>query len=458
MGDLSETYHQVAVKVNDGSGCLFQPVSSEYTYVLTAKHCIVPEKINCNRAKCIIDDCEINECKDKITKPIVISVWNNIMDKNELKEIARVSIGECFFFPQDNIISDVAVILINRIDKVPKITIYDGISRNENVTICGFPLVAKERPEPVIKDFIVTQTMGKSNFIINYNSATFSFNKSSYNNMSGFSGSGTFIESNDKLFLTGIYTELNDPQGVHGYRCFHVDKLNKILEWHNLPKLIPQSLTSFEFYITDALEKNRSEVRELLYSFSSNIISNFTPLEIISKYAKHLFLPFDDCFENNSMNGTLWKNWLIYLTFLHIAFNRVPDYGDIELGRARLFHTELEYIEDIIRKLYDKDVIDYLERKNYTILISNDKEPYDNFATYKDVKKILKDTFYVPLSSSGDNDDIQQQGKSFDIASVRGKRLRIYHVNYILRELNNTKYIFNNIQWSLKQVIRKYIK
>ena len=42
--DINEKYEQLAVKVKcnglEGSGCLFQPDSDTFTYVLTAKHCL----------------------------------------------------------------------------------------------------------------------------------------------------------------------------------------------------------------------------------------------------------------------------------------------------------------------------------------------------------------------------------------------------------------------------------
>ncbi len=38
MATIEDQLRFYAVKVNEGSGCLFQPDSKEYTYVLTVKH------------------------------------------------------------------------------------------------------------------------------------------------------------------------------------------------------------------------------------------------------------------------------------------------------------------------------------------------------------------------------------------------------------------------------------
>ena len=40
IGDLYRIYSCV---VNNGSGCLFQPKSSEYTFILTVKHNLIKE-------------------------------------------------------------------------------------------------------------------------------------------------------------------------------------------------------------------------------------------------------------------------------------------------------------------------------------------------------------------------------------------------------------------------------
>ena len=35
---LDEKYQKISIMINNGTGVLFQPMSNEFTYILTAKH------------------------------------------------------------------------------------------------------------------------------------------------------------------------------------------------------------------------------------------------------------------------------------------------------------------------------------------------------------------------------------------------------------------------------------
>ena len=103
----------VTVKVNSGSGCLFQPLNSEYSYVLTAQH--------------VIEDVEKIEI-----------IRQNLDDEGEVINESIEVIGEPFFHNNEN--KDAAIIKVKKVDGI-ELLLRDESSQNnlDNYYLSGHP-------------------------------------------------------------------------------------------------------------------------------------------------------------------------------------------------------------------------------------------------------------------------------------------------------------------------------
>src|ERR1700733_8317400 len=110
MPTIDQKLRYYAVKVNRGSGCIFQPDTIEYTYVLTVKH---------NIQKADHSLCSANE--------ITIQSGNL-----EGEPIAIVGV-----YPHDNL--DIAVIVVEYIGNRDYYLSQARPKRNEQVRVFGYP-------------------------------------------------------------------------------------------------------------------------------------------------------------------------------------------------------------------------------------------------------------------------------------------------------------------------------
>lgn len=183
----SEILQRVAVRIEcknlTGSGCLFQPETDEFTYVLTAKHCLIngengsppmPEEITITCHTAI-----------QLSNPDVLDYY---LDEN----------------------LDLALI---RIEYVPGVPLLKTAVARDNVLLKmrGFPDILNNEAETLAANFVEQE-----NDIIKLRvDATLStFNYDARHNVEGFSGAGIYIDLEGRLYLTGILTNIGNPEGA----------------------------------------------------------------------------------------------------------------------------------------------------------------------------------------------------------------------------------------------------
>ena len=107
------------VVVNGGSGCIFQPVDKEYSYILTAKHNLTD---NNNRIDTLI---RFQYNKNKWEK-LPIEIDSLVEGKNYLSHPDK----------------DIAILKINRItdlEPIHRIDTNDILQEPDNYCLCGYP-------------------------------------------------------------------------------------------------------------------------------------------------------------------------------------------------------------------------------------------------------------------------------------------------------------------------------
>jgi WD40 repeat protein/energy-coupling factor transporter ATP-binding protein EcfA2 len=180
MYTTEEQLRFYAVKVNNGSGCIFQPQSEEYTYVLTAAHNI----------------------------------------QGDTATIQRFDLSQPSLVVLDIIkhpVFDLALIVIEKLDMQGHSCYCATPSRGEELTIFGYPqrLAASKEKRDELVCLCGFVNDNKDGFELQTKNAQFTFNNDTQANIIGFSGSGIFAVQENFLVLQGIFYELKDYAGTN---------------------------------------------------------------------------------------------------------------------------------------------------------------------------------------------------------------------------------------------------
>lgn len=291
--DTYNFYNKVAVTVgcnnNRGSGCLYQPNSQDYSYILTAKHCLKGkpgEEKNFG-----IDDIKV-------------------MGSEELNGGCQLAVIDYLVHDQ----LDIAIVIVEYICNFPNYLIANPDPRHPG-TLNGYPqFMDGDRKSlkcsvhewsPTKPEFEIIVTHGQ---LINYgNNET--------NLAEGFSGSGVFNEIDGQPLLIGIFPAFKADSGAYqSLEVIKAEEFNQLLEGTGKAYLVPSYLASFRDHIAPAFEF-RSENIAMLLSQRAEEIMEITPMTIKELFNEKLVLPYGNV-DLNEKN--LWIGWITLLTYLYI--------------------------------------------------------------------------------------------------------------------------------------------
>ncbi|MEO2601232.1 hypothetical protein [Clostridium butyricum] len=214
--DLQDIYKEITVKIiyfeEQGSGWMYNPPDSNYTYVFTAKHCFSSDELNGTGSELKLDtikkeDIDINNIK--LDRFISRKIGWQGQDKYKVKDI---------FFAQG--IIDIAIIRIDRIKLSRNVKLLSLTNKiNKNIFIYGYPNVTASLLNPTKKldDFTINDI--DEDYIELRHENLNTFNYSSKDVMDSFSGSGLFIydENQFQICIIGIFTGLGAPDGAYNH-------------------------------------------------------------------------------------------------------------------------------------------------------------------------------------------------------------------------------------------------
>jgi len=330
MARLEDLLTKYSVKVNEGSGCFFQPNDANYTYVLTAKHCITDDKEN------------ILTKKD-------ISVYTNSGTKIEVKGV----------YPHKT--KDAAIL---KVDLVPGIDLdYTSCANSETLIIFGYP--QSRRGQPLESDKIDCEVNYKKDYFIEIksNDLLFTSEFTVAENTVGLSGCGVFKKSNNSLLLIGIVYRLAEGRGVGGKILLQpMDNFMEIIEENNLKPLIAFHLATFRSY-KDKLWRQYSTILPYLKiqledAVDGIINKNVSPILIKNHFQEKLCVPHENGWLNDS---ELWAGWLEFLTYCKLIKEETQSEGltfalEIIDNKCLFYNNEQKDWTNLIRKIFDLDL------------------------------------------------------------------------------------------------------
>lgn len=386
---IDELHQKHTVMVDGGSGVLIQPMTDQYTYVLTAKHNILVDSNDPNSSlKCNTD----------------ISVIN--YDGDSLKVLDLVS------DPSPDV--DIAIILI---DCQPNLSLfmhtYD-LSNGDRVKLCGYPDNRRSPQKTVVEQYSSYRLQFHEH--VNNTLIFNNDNVAAYENIIGFSGGGlfTFGDENGDVFLCGIETKMdgNPELEPHGRVAgISIRKFENIIEngtysGEPLAVLLPLHLASFEhllnqiFKLEDWHDGNKLQfIKDHLRQLAtSNVISvNLTPHDLLNEFSEYIRV--DGRNDHELHKKELWAYFLELLVISFLLDN--PIEINKEYVREVLEKRRLTYIaSNGTWKAHAKDILSSSHkglREDGVIVACTHKASNTALCTSQELKKVV-DNIGSPLS------------------------------------------------------------
>jgi hypothetical protein len=372
---IEDKLKHFAVKVNKGSGCIFQPDTHDYTYILTVKHNI--ERVQGEpEVRTTLEQHEIKVIREGVGQDVPLQIKDVLVHPD----------------------IDIAIIIVDYIGAVRYELTHARPEREEKLMIYGYPnMLAKA----AVKSTSVNcqcnlEHIAGVSFEIETAAAMHTFNRAAAQNIIGFSGSGVFYVAGDQLILKGIFPELHNPDGaLNKLLVFYTGIFDELAVSKGYAEMLPEGLKSFSTHKGEALTTVHRLIKRSVESSIDNIAgSTITPFSVAEQFKGNLQVPYHPSYFNIINNPKIWKSWLELLTFLDIATDN-PDYAlDIFLRNIRLYHSpDKRIIDEMISTfLTDTKSMDSIEN-NSIVVFSGDLPSAKKYLDKAKVKKIVKSIY-----------------------------------------------------------------
>lgn len=355
-------YRELAVRIKcidyGGSGCLFQPFTNEYSYVITAKHCL-----------------EGTDETPQVFEKANIEIFSQTRG-------TEFTVLDCYLHED----YDLAVIKVQYIDGIPR-TLTTIPKENSSLGLYGFPNIF-EPDDDTAKLGQYLQCKSSFNYpdikIIEFRPEVpiSNITDTTRTTMGGFSGSGIYLESNSNLYLIGIFTQLKELNGAfNGLWGYDISAINEVLFNNDAALLIPEELLNFKKYINTAFDSNEGIITAVLKS-NANPLSDLKPNDIVEFHKERLYLPYNHFIEEELLNPKLWEGWVSLLTYYYMDTLQLPDKENFNLMRSaagydhniKMFFTSYKRISTCIMDLHVNCYED-LEKNDVIIINTKDGSP-----------------------------------------------------------------------------------
>lgn len=217
---------EVSCKESVGSGCIVQVDSCDYTYVVTAKHCLegteeLPQEFT-------VDNIKVRR-----------------YDSSE--EWSELQVHDYKIHDK----ADLAVIILEKIPNLKNTRILKELDYKDNVTITGYPKALQNQhanPKQTLSGDVRYKNKNRIEFRTEDSLSTFNNDERTY--IKGFSGSGIYKEVDNSFVLAGIFTEVKEKDVAYKILVGEpINKVNDILQSAELP-LLPNPVP---YYILERL-------------------------------------------------------------------------------------------------------------------------------------------------------------------------------------------------------------
>ncbi|HFU74692.1 MAG TPA: hypothetical protein ENK66_00445, partial [Arcobacter sp.] len=346
-----ERCRSFTVKVSGGSGVLFEPMTEDYSYILTAKHNLYTDP---------------NTMQEPIEE-ILIEACGIEINFNQSNRYVHETL-------------DIAILKIEKINIETPLKEFEEPSKDLNYEFYGYPKYKRdENPkiEQQIENYEVKFSK-KDSSLVTFDNPKFI----NIEEIRGASGGGVFREADDKIYLVAIEYEMNareNSQASHERIDFmSIEAFDEIIEDNNseLVPLYPPYMNDFNMLLNDifllnGLMSEREQVASLLKDIAENDINcNICPKDIYDKYKEKLLVKDD--YINELTNKELW---IRYVEFL--VLSKLIDMDDISIDSIDEIYTKRKFLfaktndwTSLVKEIFSCDLKSL--NKNGTVCIACD--------------------------------------------------------------------------------------
>jgi len=350
-----EEFRYFTVKVEKGSGCLFQPYSKEYTYVLTAKHVI----------------------KDKENLVIILKTLDA---SNTLCNETLEVIGEPYLHPDDNI--DAAIIKVVKVDGVrPLLRLDNFFKEPDDYYLCGYPDSRKDNDGYRQNKLSILNPKD-----LGYIEGEFD-KPASHDEVVGQSGGGILKCLSGIYYISGIQKRMSalEKYELLGRIDFMpLSFFDEIIDLNPevLNKLDPPYITSFSelidktYYLEDLSIRSKGIIKSELHGIASELCDEFSPEKVITLCEKPFLVKGE--LLDNVYSSKLWIGFLELLIANQIQSTVPLELADIKSinKKNRLFFGSVERKwTEIIDNLFLSDLSEIEKGGSIFVVTSTDNMP-----------------------------------------------------------------------------------
>lgn len=404
---------KLSVVVNEGSGCLFQPATQEYTYVLTVKHNVAEEESGI--------------------------LFDNIKIIKFYPQVASLTPIKTYLHPT----LDLALIKVPYQKELNFPIFFNKPQRNDRLRIAGYPSYKREGDDDWLQTILARADIdtNDSQYEVIGEQPFFTAEKTPQETIIGFSGSGLFDESSELPVLKGMMPSLVSAGGEHNrLNVLNIHCFNEIIIREGLLPILPKCLINFEDYSNASFTKFADEVQFLLEQVFKERGHTISPFQIIEVLKRKLFLPFKDNYKDHVIDFELWKGWLVLLSFLWIIGDDKVKVNEVIKVLAneqeimlRYFHAEgdkrmSDFLEFILNDVYSEI------NANENIIIHSSPPPLHKHYTQEQLSRMLRNIcaadFRVRMKNEIDIDNPN---------SV--KPINIFHLTYMEEGISSVDFL-----------------
>lgn len=271
MSNISDLIKDHSVVVDEGSGVLIQPMTDEYSYILTAKHNILV-------------DYEDSKSETKTLSGIEIKTLNG-----ELLQAIEV---------YRHISLDIAVIRIGFFQAELKIYPYQSLLRmDDEVRLYGYPNTRRRSGNAEISIYKLTIHDTSEQKVTFRNE-----DMASVDDVRGFSGGGLFYinEAQNQAFLAGIENAMENAEEENDrLKGISISAFSDLLRENNIAPLKPLHLADFNcltnqiFLLKNCVNPtNLTSVKGLLTHLANEKLNSadIIPIKILEKFESKLLV------------------------------------------------------------------------------------------------------------------------------------------------------------------------
>lgn len=380
---IHERMKSYSVRVNEGSGVLIRPMSTEYSYVLTAKHNVEGQKV-------------------------------------EIYDLDGILLPYLEIYPHKDKGRDCAIIKIKLIAGLTPTRYHDEyLQHNAESTLAGFPTLSR------YADVMRERCSLMNGKISSVDREGFTFtaeNLPNKNIVDGYSGGGVYLIKNDEIYLIGIEYRMDGEAEQQQYsivRCLNFKCFDEIVEENKLAPLIPSYFECFSqtikytFQYTEAIKPESFKNLKLnLAAFASALVAGGlpTPEKLLAEYGSQLLLTGES---NQSLyDMDLWFSFFEFLIICSIIDDVASIDGEyiknLEKNRRFIYSRNgdnwVRHLQAII------DIADELLGEDGTVVIRTNHVTHAARPTKKEISFIVPDISIVPSEMRESRIDLGKAG------------------------------------------------